>query len=144
MELWKVDQVGFGKDDLFEAIITAEEGTKLIAQVTTMSVANDIVEDHNRRIIKCVCCAANSKWFKFCPDCGRFLQPVCTCDKPQKGEMVDGFYCENCGMPWIEQHKAQTRLTPLALDAALWVCQNCGEASEVSSQQCSVCNTPRQ
>ena len=34
--------------------------------------------------------------------------------------------------------------TMLALDAALWVCQNCGEASELSSQRCSVCNTPRQ
>lgn len=35
-------------------------------------------------------------------------------------------------------------LTKRALDAALWVCQNCGEASELSSQRCSVCNTPRQ
>ena len=37
-----------------------------------------------------------------------------------------------------------SRRTQHALDAALWVCQNCGEASEISSQRCSVCNTPRQ
>jgi len=34
-------------------------------------------------------------------------------------------------------------LTLRALDAALWVCQFCGEASELSSQRCSVCNAPR-
>ncbi len=38
----------------------------------------------------------------------------------------------------------QSAQQPRALDAALWVCQNCGEASELSSQRCSVCNTPRQ
>ena len=37
----------------------------------------------------------------------------------------------------------EERLTKRALDAALWVCKNCGEASELSSQRCSVCNAPR-
>ena len=45
---------------------------------------------------------------------------------------------------WTGDILVLRQLTPHALDAALWVCQNCGEASELSSQRCSVCNTPRQ
>lgn len=39
-EIWKTESIESGSDDdLFEAIITAEEGTKLIAQVAKKETA---------------------------------------------------------------------------------------------------------
>lgn len=41
---WKIESIKSGSpDDLFEAIITSEQGTKLIAQVPTMETAEEIV-----------------------------------------------------------------------------------------------------
>lgn len=48
-EIWTVESISSGNDDdLFEAIITAEYGTKLIAQVPFMKTAQEIVDMHNQ------------------------------------------------------------------------------------------------
>lgn len=47
-EIWKVESIESGNDgDLFEAIITANDGTKLIAQVPKKETAKWIVDAHN-------------------------------------------------------------------------------------------------
>jgi hypothetical protein len=47
-EIWKAESIKSGSDDdLFEAIITTAEGTKLIAQVTKEETAKWIVDAHN-------------------------------------------------------------------------------------------------
>ena len=51
--LWEVTLIGSGnKDDLFEAIITADDDTKLIAQVTLAETARQIVSLHNAEILR--------------------------------------------------------------------------------------------
>lgn len=48
-EIWKVESIKSGsEDDLFEAIITAQDGTKLIAQVPFMKTAQEIADTHNQ------------------------------------------------------------------------------------------------
>ncbi len=37
-----------------------------------VSYTSEAVE-HGPAADECKCCAANAKWFKFCPDCGRLL-----------------------------------------------------------------------
>ena len=46
-EIWEVHVIGTRDNDLFEAIITAEDCSKLIAQVAKVETANDIVSLHN-------------------------------------------------------------------------------------------------
>jgi len=79
MELWKVDRIGFSDDALFEALITAEDGTKLIAQIAKLETANYIVEMHNSRLTKRALDGA-----RFCPACHALLE---------EGSV----YCDTCG-----------------------------------------------
>ena len=52
-EIWKVESIKSGSgDDLFEAIITAQDGTKLIAQVSFMKTAQEIVDTHNQYVCR--------------------------------------------------------------------------------------------
>lgn len=47
-EIWKLESIESGSDgDLFEAIITTNEGTKLIAQVPKKETGKWIVDAHN-------------------------------------------------------------------------------------------------
>jgi hypothetical protein len=34
--------------------------------------------EHSVQADGCKCCAANAKWFKYCPDCGRLLPAPAT------------------------------------------------------------------
>jgi propanediol dehydratase large subunit len=46
-ELWKVEEIQPAGDEIYEAIITALDGTKLIANVTEPETANHIAGVHN-------------------------------------------------------------------------------------------------
>lgn len=50
MPLWEATPLPNREDELFAAIITAESGRQLIAQVTSFQIAEDIVFKHNEVI----------------------------------------------------------------------------------------------
>ena len=77
-EIWEVHVIGTNKNDLFEAIITAEDCSKLIAQVAKVETANDIVSLHNnergltpRAPDECYCAHDWSFPPEFCPVCNK-------------------------------------------------------------------------
>ena len=81
-EIWEVHVIGTNENDLFEAIITAEDCSKLIAQVAKVETANDIVSLHN-----------NERGLT-----PRAADGACTCAKPSwVHDDGNTFYCSLCG-----------------------------------------------
>jgi len=107
-EIWKSESISSGNDDdLFEAIITAEEGTKLIAQVAKKETAKWIVDAHNLLLnildeidIEYNCLHCGKKFPAHDEDCPIQKIRLLVVEAVEHGvHPTDGGLCAVCGYP---------------------------------------------
>lgn len=117
-EIWKAENISSGnKDDLFQAIITADNGTKLIAQVPSMKIALKIVREHNLLL-------PPQEW----------VCPYCECD------IQDAEHSVTCPIPHVFSPETDDAVE-LSLEAdAAKTCVKCG-ADVTGLVYCKICGT---